>query len=519
MSSTLKQYNNKPEKLKAYSKKSIYRKIRPSKIAKEIPNDYLTDNGYTKRQLIDDVYKLIDCNSKISFIEKKIKIFDEVKKKLRIVDSKQQFDSNQCNIFTLCPLCAEKHASRRREKYKEPIKAMAEKYEHAYMITFTSRDEPTFNLAYNNLTEGIRKYVLMGQLRSVDCDGKETRSSGEARKIKAMALSKEITIGKNSGMFHVHAHAVAFSDERIDYTVYDFEKKRKIINEYKEKFGRGPKKEFLSPAVKKWCKIEVISPDGEIEEKKVPASKASSEWIKATGGFSPNIRFDPIKGNPKSVFDQCVEIMKYASKIEGFESKHIIEILANRKGKRFFTTYGELYNSKNPIIEIDEEIETTGLKGYVWDNKNEALIPMNSQENGYLQLKYRKKEEYYAAKAAIMKGYYIKESVKFEIMNGYKNSQKGRELLQKQISVIKPGAIRSSLENELSEVIKCEPVIRSQYVNRIDSVEDVYKLFKKLTFKKHMGLKVREKDKMVVSNFSIDQVKFYHATRSLINPN
>ncbi len=131
---------------------------------------------------------------------------------------------------------------------------------------------------------------------------------------------------------------------------------------------------------------------------------------------------------------------------------------------------------------------------------------------------YQKKEEYYKAKAVMMKAYYIKESIKFEIMKGYKNSKKAREILEKQLSVIKPGATRIILEKELKEVVKCEPNIRGLYVLRVDSVEDVYTQFKKVTFKKNMGLKVRDKDKLIVDNFSIDQMQFYNMTRGMIKP-
>jgi hypothetical protein len=510
MSSTCKEYNQKTEKLKGYSKKSIYRKIRPPSIAKDIPDDYLTDAGYTKNQLISDLYKLIDCNSKISFIENKQK--DPTGK---IIDSRKQFDSNQCNIFTLCPVCAEKHGSRRRAKYKDPIKEMAKQHEYAYMITFTVRDEPTFNKAYENLTEGIRKYVLMGQLRGLDFKGEKTYSKGEAGKIKAMALSKEIIIGKNSNLFHVHAHAIAFCDEKIDYSVYNLENKIKIIEDYKKEYGRSPGKEMLLPAVEKWGEIEIINPDGEIEKIKVPVSKASKEWIKATNGLSSNIKFKTMKGCPDSIFKQCIEVIKYTSKVEEFNSTHIIEILANRKGKRFFATYGELYNNNNPMVEVEEEIETTGLKGYVWNNKEEIMVPMNNRENQYLNLKYQKKEYYYAAKAVMMKAYYVKEAIKFDIMKGYKNSKGAIEQLEKQLSVIKPGETRIRIENELKEVLKCQPKIKGTYVLRVDSLEESYSQFKKATFKKYMGLKLRQKDKMIVDNLNIDQMNFYNLTKGL----
>lgn len=511
-----KKYNNKAEKLKAYSKINVYRKIRPAFIAKKIPNDYITENGYTKEQLMRDVYKLIDCNNTISFLNRDVKVYDKKEEKHKIKADSKQFDSNQCNIFTLCPICSEKHASRRREKYKEEIKALSEQYPYSYMITFTVRDEPTFDLAYNSLTEAIRRYVLMGQLRGHDSDGTEIRSQGEASKIKAMAVSKEITIGEKSGMFHVHAHAIAFTDDRLDYSVYDADKKFQLISEYKKKHGKRPEKKSLIPAIREYAELEVINKHGEIEIEKIAISKASKEWISATDGISSNIRFDLMKGRPENVFAQCIEVMKYTSKIADLRPEQIVDVLANRKGKRFFTTYGELYNVKNPVKEEVEEIENTDLNGYVWDTKKEKMVPMDARQKGFLDLKYQKFEQYKKSKSVVMKAWYIKEGVKKGIVKSFNIAMSEKERLQKIISSLKPGKMRMIYENELSENLKCVPGIRKIYVNRIDELENVYIHYKKTAFKMFMGLKIRAKDKFVTSHMNIDQLNFFNSARPML---
>ena len=512
-------YNTKAEKLKAYSKINVYRKIRPAFIAKKIPNDYITENGYTKEQLMRDVYKLIDCNNTISFLNRDIKVYDNGEKKNIIKNESKQFDSNQCNIFTLCPICSEKHASRRREKYKEEIKALSEQYPYSYMITFTVRDEPTFDLAYNSLTEAIRRYVLMGQLRGYDSDGSEIRSQGEASKIKAMALSKEITIGKNSGMFHVHAHAIAFTEEKLDYSVYDVEKKFQLIREYKEKYDERPDKGVLEQAIREYADMEWIDEHGEIEIRKVAVSKASKEWIAATDGVSSNIHFDLMKGRPENIFAQCIEVMKYTSKIADLNPEQIVDVLANRKGKRFFTTYGELYNVKNPVKEEVEEIENTDLNGYVWDTKKEKMVPMDARQKGFLDLKYQKYEQYKKSKSIVMKAWYIKEGVKKGIVKSFNIAMSETERIQKVISSLKPGKIRMIYEDDLSENLKCIPGIRKIYVNRIDELENVYIHYKKTAFKMFMGLKLRDKDKFITSHMNVDQLNFFHSARPMLGLN
>lgn len=512
-------YNSKAEKLKAYSKKKIYKKIRPSFVAKNIPNDFITEDGYTKEQLMRDVYKLVDCNNKISYIDQDVKVFDKKENKHKVESKGKQFDSNQCNIFTLCPICSEKHATRLRKKYKEEIKALTEQYPYTYMITFTVRDEPTFNLAYDSLTEGVRKYVLMGQLRGHDSEGKEIHSQGEASKIKAMALGKEIIMGKRSGMWHLHAHAIAFADSEIDFSVYDNEKKWQLINDYKDKHGKRPKKDVLVPAINEYAEMELINEYGEIEVKKVAVSKASKEWIKATGGLSSDIHFNIMEGTPNQIFEQCIEVMKYTSKIEDMEPGNILEVLANRKGKRFFATYGELYNVKNPDKEESEEIENTDLNGFVWNSKDEKMVPMDARQKQFLNLKYEKMDEYYKAKSVVMKAWYIKEEIKKDVVKSFNVAMSETERIQKVISSLKPGKIRMIYENDLNENLKCVPGIRKIYVNRIDELENVYIHYKKTAFKMFMGLKLRDKDKFITSHMNVDQLNFFNSARPMLKTN
>lgn len=435
-----RKYISRPSKLKRFSKKSLYRKVYPSFIRKEIPDDFLTSDGYTKEQLIKDIYRLIDCNKKMSFINKTVIENAEHIKKTEL------FEVNHCNIFTLCSICAEKISRRRREKYKPDILELAEKHKHCYMITFTTRNVKTYNESYNQLRKAIRKYVLMGQLRGVTSSGEEIRSGGEANKIKAMAVSIENKIGKKSKAWHLHGHAIAFSDERIDYQIYDTEKKKRIRTEFKEKYGRTPEPADLKPAVMVWGEIDrydergkvLTDGYGETLKHKVPLSKASGEWIEATDGVSSNIKFKPITGTPEEIYKQCVEIIKYTSKIATFSKDNIIEVLINRKGKRYFSTYGELYKRHTPDCTEDESVLfIEGITGYVWSDKKGEMIPMIKREKQDAARRYENRERIYKAQGLIMKAYYEKQTVLKTIMNEVMKNRKREDWIDYKRRIIK----------------------------------------------------------------------------------
>lgn len=429
---TKNKYISRPSKLKKFAVKSLYRKIYPTTLNHKIQDDFLTYEGYTKKQLIKDVYRLIDCNKKISFIHKTVIQGNEH------IQKEEIFEVNHCNIFALCPVCAEKVSRRRREKHRGEILLLAEKYEYAYMINFTTRNAETFELSYSQLRTAMRKYILMGQMRGVNAKGETVRSHGEASKIKAMAVSIEIKKGKNSKMWHVHGHAIAFCDRRIDYQMYDQEKKLKIIKDYKEINKRNPPPEKLRPAVNNWGTVELIDSDGVLYDHVVPVSKATMEWIEATSGTSSNIKFIPLRGTPEKIYQQCIEVIKYTSKVQSFSRQDIIEILVHRKGKRFFSTYGELYNLNNPRCKDDENIlYVEGITGFVWSPKEKKLIPMTKEDVNESARRYENRETIYRAQGTIMKAYYEKEAVLKKIMNECVQNKNGKNWVTYKKMVIK----------------------------------------------------------------------------------
>jgi len=410
---------SRPEKLKQYSRKNLYTKIYPSFIRKNIPDDLLTSDGYTKEKLIKDIYKIIDCNNKITYVNTEVRASKDlivngkvIGKKGNIVKKIKPFEMNSCNIYALCSICAEKLSRRRRKKYKNDIENLARKYKYTYMMTFTTASCTTFNESYKNLRIALRKYLLKGQLRGVKNTGEEMRGNSEVSKIKAMALSIEIKKGANKGLWHVHGHAIVFCADKLSYSIYDQEKKKILIAECKAKYNRKPLKEELNKLILEYGYIDKVDKHGEIIKTKIPVSPVSRDWINATSGQSCNINVNLLKGTSSEKADQCIEVIKYVSKISSFTSDDMIEILLHRKNKRFFSTYGELYKREPKNIQEDEEIlKTETITGYVWRNKEEKLLPMQKEELKKSKERYDKRELIYKAQGLIMKAYYQKKDI------------------------------------------------------------------------------------------------------------
>ena len=133
-------------------------------------------------------------------------------------------------------------------------------------------------VALDKLTEGMKRFRRQGQKRIGRAD-----SRGEWGKVEAGFVSMEIKRGRDSKLWHPHAHGLIFSDKRINYKAD------------KEIVYNG---------------------------KKVRASKLSMDWNRATLGESINIDCRPIFGKMlerkgkkyfADVWTQSLEILKYNS--------------------------------------------------------------------------------------------------------------------------------------------------------------------------------------------------------------
>lgn len=298
---------------------------------------HVSGTGLTYSDLDDKIKKVESCSSVIELKESFNEGPDGLEQVLKVSAA------NFCKQHTVCPVCADRSQSRRRARYNDSIINQAKKVEaaerFAYMITYTIPDGPDLAERLEHLKNTKREFRRMGQKR------KRGRSAGEAGKIKAALSTVEIKRGENSGEWHAHIHELAFTDEPIDYTVYDREKRRKL----KERYGdRIPKEKLDSIALNR------IDFNGE----SVAASKVSAEWFAASGGDSMSISVEPIRHVPKncsgkkkrkyramsfveSVAYQSRECLKYPFKPTDNSPLDRIEIISDTFNKRMVASYGE----------------------------------------------------------------------------------------------------------------------------------------------------------------------------------
>lgn len=295
------------QKLKIWNE-VISHNARESDKYKSIEKDYFSDTGLTQSDIYERVRRLNSCCDTI-----------EVS-----VDSKKNEyvqKANFCRAHCVCPLCASRVQVMRRRRYLPHIKAAAEKYQNAYMLTFTLAGRENLSGMVQHLTESIRRFRKKGQKRQTRA-GRRTHSRGEWSKVAGAIISQEIKRGKRSGLWHVHAHALVFTDIPLDFRLgYD------TVN-----YGG----------------------------KNIDVSKIQKEWYEATQGQGLNIRVDKMGHIPKratarkkrrlakmklsdSIAEQSKEVLKYTSKLNPSKSGDIIDILIHTHYKRLFSSTGVFY--------------------------------------------------------------------------------------------------------------------------------------------------------------------------------
>lgn len=415
--------NQKHSKIKIFSK-YLYFKLQKQNLSEIIPDTFLTSTGTTKLNILNDAKKILRCSKTVNYKTATYKTKKNEIDQPTIEQRTTKFITNYCNIPLVCPTCAEKLSRQRFNLIKPQINNLQKKYPYIYFLTFTTRDDSNFNDNYNLLNDSLRRFFLKGQLRN---EGK--RSTGEAAKIRASIITKEIKTGKNSKNYHIHAHSIVFCDERLDYSIYDSQIKQSIIDKFKAT-GKKPEKEDLQPAIKYTKKIETVNQDtGEIQEKIVPLSKLSAEWHDCTGGKGVNIH-SKIIATPHRHIDinnlnsTIREATKYYCKINDFGIDKIIEILANRKGKRYFSTTGDLYNPESSDEAVSEEIELNELFGFNFNPVNDKMEKLGIDHENRLYDQIERIEKYNEYKKRVMTAYYLKESMIKNIIEPYRQFTK-----------------------------------------------------------------------------------------------
>lgn len=327
-----------------------------------IAQNYVSRTGLTRSDITDKIDKIKSCCSVVELSATYTEVDHVVEQVMSVVSG------NFCKQHAVCPVCADRSQNRRRARYNEPIKEQAslvkEGKRYAYILTFTIKDGVSLAERLSNLKQSKLEWRKMGQKR------KKAFSNGEAKKIKAGLSTIEIKRGSDSGLWHVHAHELIFTDSPLDYQVYD----QQIKKELQKKFGSKIPKEVLKAAA-----IETAIFNGE----EVAVSKISKEWLKATGGESISIDVEPLQHIPKNTsykkqrkcasmsFEQSIayqakEVLKYMSKPSENTPEDMLEIITDTYNKRMVATYGEFRGIPGNDYEIENKPDSENYV-IVWD--------------------------------------------------------------------------------------------------------------------------------------------------------
>jgi hypothetical protein len=361
------------------------------------PDDYISPSGSTKKDFIRLIDRVSRCSDHGTIQHSTIasKITGE------ITDTFKMAESNRCNVYTMCPICASAKRARITEElrpYLETAKEIAGI--NFYMATITIENSIDAGQAYNHLRRSWTNFVKMGQRR----DG-ATRSAGEAGKIIGSLLSIETVEGSEPGSYHVHGHALIVADEKIDYQVYDQDKRRELEKIYGNHI---PDNELIK-----------IAKDYEIiNGSMVPLSKLTREWFISSGAcnfYCKPIKEGFYKNKMYTIEDHLREIIKYECKPWELAPEKLLMLYDQLSGKRRVTKSGIFLKRnkkhwyrliiKNNLknfwrkvaikydIENDEEIEVLDRKIYSINYQDKNYVPTDTQDySKYLIYKTAKKD-------------------------------------------------------------------------------------------------------------------------------
>lgn len=270
-------------------------------------------------------------------------------------ESLQILRGNWCKVGSVCPACSSRVQSRRLAVYSPHIKSACKEYRYRYLVTFTIKDGPVLSERLDHLRASFRAWLRLGQLRK-----NGLRSGGESRKITGALVGFETT--KTGGGYHVHAHALIFCYDRLDYEIYD-QKARALVS---GRSGGRASDADLAACVNEWIWLDGAP---------VPVSKLSREWFAVTGD-SVNVECDPLGGDWFSVEKSAHEVLKYAVKLGAsgnYSARDYIEIVAGTYGRRMFSALGIFRGLLNGRTEFDESARAD--YSLVWDDKTGQYWP------------------------------------------------------------------------------------------------------------------------------------------------
>src|SRR3990172_2632420 len=326
-------------KLKSMSVAMVSRIAAAAPLSSLVPQ-YVSPSGLTYTDIKEKLEKIANCASIVELKSTWSGTPDNLEQTMSVAAA------NYCKQHTVCPVCADRSQARRRAKYNDAIKKQASRVKDgnrfAYLVTYTIKDGGDLSERLEHLKQAKRTFRRMGQKRNKT---KHSRSQGESAKIRAAISTIEIKRGCKSEEWHTHMHDLVFTDQPLDYQVYDSAARRDLYNLYGDNI---PKSELM-----KIAKVK-INFDGET----VPVSKISAEWLRATGGDSIGIDVARMTHIPKnaigkkrqrfykmtfeeSIAYQAKEVLKYCTKPMKITPIDSLEIIDKTYNKRMVASYGE----------------------------------------------------------------------------------------------------------------------------------------------------------------------------------
>ena len=323
------------------------------KIVSGLSPDYLSIRGLTKSDIIEKMNKMYSCADRVEALDCGV---DENGETMINV-----LRANWCKVTSVCAICSARLQGRRHEVYKKPISDFCKKYKYRYMITFTVKDGLDLSERLDHLRVSFRRWYLMGQRRVAG-----GRSGGESGKLAAALAGVEL-LKTDCGRWHCHIHSLVFTDEKINYRVYDQAKK----DEVEKRLCRSASAAELRSCVSTW---------GVVDGVKVPVSKLTAEWL-AVSGDSVNVDCRPLRGGWYDIQKQALEVLKYSSKLASVSSGSVpagadlVDLVASTHGRRLFSAL----RGFRGLVTRKTEYDDPGKPDYtiVWDYAAGEYMPVS----------------------------------------------------------------------------------------------------------------------------------------------
>lgn len=356
MSTEIEKYR----KLKRWSR-HIVGQITPPDVDRVLSSASVWEGGITRSDILDRIEKFRSCCTVLEVRSRAPDVARLLQEHITV------HNANFCHQYLVCPICASRVQNRRRARFGEHIKRMRQQYRNAYLLTFTVKDGGNLSERLGMLKNSLARFRLKGQRR------KRKRSFGEWGKVLAGIMAFEIKRGRNSKEWHPHAHALVFTNDGIDYQLYDPAQREEI-----QRLVSKPTPGDLSLAVptENWREL-----GGYL----VPVSKLTSEWYDSTFGESVNVDVTKVRGGPQEAYTKAAnEVLKYISKLEGQSPTDVVEVLRDTYNKRNLATYGAL--RVGPDEEQDIDI-TDWVQGPEEDEENIFAVMWGEKEDSYASVK------------------------------------------------------------------------------------------------------------------------------------